>query len=112
MVRASVLTLIAEDPTAHGVFETYTPSERTVYCTVRSATYNDILASKSEGLRPEIVFRLSHDFEYKGEKICEYNGVRYNIDRTYVANDSDWIELTCSRGNADVCATVSIVTSD
>ena len=68
MLRASVLKLIKDDPTAHGVFDSYTPIARTVFCTVRSATYNDILASKSEGLRPEIVFRLSHDFEYKGEK--------------------------------------------
>ena len=102
MVRANVLTLIAEDPTAHGVFDTPTPTERTVYCTVRSASYNDILVSKSEGLRPELVFRLTHDFEYQGEKICEFNGVRYNIDRTYISGDQDWIELTCSRGNADV----------
>ena len=101
MVRASVLTLIGETPTTHGVFESYTPNRRTVYCTVRSASYNDIFVSKSEGLRPEIVFRLTHDFEYQGEKICEYNGVQYNIDRTYVS-DFDWIELTCSRRVADV----------
>lgn len=102
MLRASVLTLIGETPTAHGVFDTYTPNRRTVYCTVRSASYSDILAAKSEGMRPEYVFRLSHDFEYQGEKICEWKGVEYNIDRTYIASDADWIELTCSRRNANV----------
>lgn len=102
MLRASVITLIAETPAAHGVFDTYTPSTRVVYCTVRSASYSDILASKSEGMRPEYVFRLAHDFEYQDEKICEWKGVRYNIDRTYVASDADWIELTCSRRNANV----------
>lgn len=50
---------------------------------------------------PEIVFRLSHDFEYQGEKVAMYNDVEYNIDRTYIS-DQDWIELTCSRRNADV----------
>ena len=99
MVRADVLTLIAETPEAHGVFETYTPTERTVFCTVRSASYTDRLAAKSEGFVPEIIFRLSHDFEYQGEKICAFRGVRYDIDRTYVS-DQDWIELTCSRRNA------------
>lgn len=102
MVRANVLTLIGEDPHAHGAFEQVEETRRKVYCTVRSASYNDILVSKSEGLRPELVFRLTHDFEYKGEKICEFNGVKYNIDRTYISGDQDWIELTCSRGNADV----------
>lgn len=99
MVRADVLTLIAETPAAHGVFDTFTPTERTVFCTVRSASYSDILAAKSEGLTPEIVFRLSHDFEYAGEKIAEFHGVQYNVDRTYVSQE-DWIELTCSRRNA------------
>lgn len=99
MVRADVLTLIAENPTAHGVFDTFTPTERTVFCTVRSASYSDILAAKSEGLQPEIVFRLSHDFEYAGEKIARFRDVEYNVDRTYVS-DQDWIELTCSRRNA------------
>lgn len=99
MVRADVLTLINENPAAHGVFDAPTETERTVYCTARSASYNDILTAKSDGLAPELIFRLTHDFEYAGEKICEYRGIRYNIDRTYVSQE-DWIELTCSRRNA------------
>ena len=101
MVRADVLTLIGETPTAHGVFDAPTPTERVVYCVVRSATYTDRLAAKSEGFVPEIVFRLAHDFEYQGEKRCVYRGVTYNIDRTFVS-ETDWIELVCSRGNSDV----------
>lgn len=101
MVRADILTLITHDPAAHGVFDEPQTTERIVYCTVRSASYNDILAAKSDALRPEIVFRLSHDFEYQGEKVCEFRGVLYNIDRTYVS-DADWIELTCSRRPEDV----------
>jgi len=101
MLRADVLTLIAEDPAAHGVFDTYTATERTVFCTVRSASYNDILTAGGDGLKPEIVFRLSHDFEYQGEKLCRFRGAEYNIDRTYVS-EADWIELTCSRRHADV----------
>lgn len=101
MVRADVLTLIAETPAAHGVFDTTETTERTVYCTVRSASYSDILAAKSDALRPEIVFRLAHDFEYQDEKICRFRGALYNIDRTYVS-EADWIELTCSRRPEDV----------
>lgn len=101
MLKADVLTLIAETPAAHGVFDEYEPAERTVFCTVRSASYTDRLAAQSEGFVPELVFRLSHDFEYQGEKLCRFHGVEYRIDRAYYG-ETDWIELTCSRRNADV----------
>lgn len=102
MLKSDVLTLIAESPQAHGVFDTYTPTERTVFCTIRSATYNDILVSGSEGLRPDLVFRIPHDFEYDDEKLCRYNGTLYEVDRTYTPADADWIELTCVRRGDNV----------
>lgn len=98
MVRADVIRLISEDPAAHGVFDEAEASGRYVLCTVRSASYRDIAAAGTDGLRPELVFRLAHDFEYQDEHICEYKGRRYNIDRVYFTDDQDWIELTCSRG--------------
>lgn len=98
MVRADVITLISEVPDAHGVFDNTTSTERDVMCTVRSATYRDIQAAGSDGLRPELVFRLAQDFEYQGERVCRYKGNVYNIDRTYYADNEDWIDLTCSRG--------------
>lgn len=101
MVKASVLTLIAESPTAHGVYENFVSTERTVFCAVRSATYRDIAASGGQGLKPSIIFRLPHAFEYEGEKLCEYGGVRYNVDRVY-ESQTDWVELTCSRRISDV----------
>ena len=103
LVRADTLILIAENPAAHGAFDGFSSVQKTVYCTVRSATYTDILTAKAEGLQPEVVFRLSHSFDYDGEKICTWNGQQWNIDRTYVS-EADWIELTCSRryGDANV----------
>ena len=98
MLRADVVTLISETPDAHGVYDETTAAERDVLCTVRSASYRDIQAAGSDGLRPELVFRLAQDFEYQGERICRYKGLVYNIDRTYFADGADWIELTCSRG--------------
>lgn len=98
MVRADVITLISVVPDAHGVFDDTTPTERDVMCTVRSASYRDIQAAGSDGLRPELVFRLAQDFEYQGERVCRYKGNVYNIDRTYFADSEDWIDLTCSRG--------------
>lgn len=98
MVRADVVTLITQIPGQHGVFDEVTETGRTVMCTVRSASYRDIAAAGSDGLRPEIIFRLAQDFEYQDEKIAEFHGKRYNVDRVYFADDSDWIDLTCSRG--------------
>lgn len=98
MVRVDVITLISEDPAAHGVFDSTETTGREVLCTVRSASYRDVAAAGTDGLRPELVFRLAHDFEYQDERICEYKGKRYNIDRVYFSDDSNWIDLTCSRG--------------
>lgn len=99
MVRADVVTLISEEPEHHGVFDEVTESRRVVMCTVRSASYRDIAAAGSDGMLPEIVFRLEHDFEYQNEKVAEYKGTRYNIDRVFFADGQNWIELTCSRGD-------------
>lgn len=102
MIHADVLGLIGADPRAHGVFDHPQECVRTVYCTVRSASYRDIAAAGTDGLRPELIFRLAHSCEYLGEQRAEYQGRIYNIDRTYIAADSDWIELTCSRGDPNV----------
>lgn len=102
MVRADVLTLIAEQPDAHGVFDNWTPSTRTVYCTIKSVTRAEAYAAMSAGLAPSIVFVLADYAEYKNEKICEYKGQRYRIIRSYVKAQS--IELTAealNNGRAD-----------
>lgn len=101
MVRADVLTLIAETPEAHGRFDTPTEVRRQVYCTVRSVGMREAYEALSHGLRPEFVFVLTHSFEYQGEKRCEFHGVEYTVLRTYVT-EADGIELTVERGNQHV----------
>jgi len=103
MVRANVVTLLAEDPKAHGVLEPPTLTSRKVYCTVQSITRSEAYQAKGIGLNPEYRLVLSHSFEYKGEKLCDFNGIRYAIIRTYM-DENDGIELTIQRteGNADV----------
>ena len=103
MIRADVIRLISDNPEAHGVYEDDIEEiGREVLCTVRSASYRDIEAAGSQGMRPEIVFRLAYVFEYQGETACEYRGTRYNIDRVYFNDTEDWIDLTCSRGDPGV----------
>lgn len=98
MVRADVLTLIDEIQGSHGRFDQASETRRQVYCTVRSVGMRESYEALSHGLRPEWVFVLSHSFEYRGEKRCEFHGVEYTVLRTYVT-ESDGIEITVERGN-------------
>ena len=103
MVRADIVTLIAERPGAHGVYEEPQYDRRKVYAEIRSIGMTESYQARATGLNPEIKLRLSHSFEYKGEKLAEVKGVRYRVLRTWM-DESDGIELTLERveGNADV----------
>ena len=107
MLRADTVLLIAEAPKAHGVLEPAVETTREVFCTVRSITQSEAYQAKGIGLNPEYRLVLSHSFEYEGEKMCVFNGVRYEIIRTYM-DEHDGIELTIQRvqGNAEVVTDV------
>jgi hypothetical protein len=99
MVRADVLTLISDVPDVRGRFDPVSEVRREVYCTVRSVGMRETYEALSHGLKPEWVFQLTHSFEYNGEKICEFHGIRYHVIRTYVT-EADGIEITVERGNS------------
>ena len=101
MMKANVVTLIREDPAAHGVGIEPTEIERTVYCTVKSIGMQEAYQAMGLGLSPELKVILAHDFEYMGEPIAELCGTRFRILRTYIT-ETDGIELTLQReaGNA------------
>lgn len=101
MVRADTLDLIAENPAPHGIFDTIQETRRTVYCTERSVSQTEIYQAQAVGLNPALKLVLAHAFEYGGEKLCEYKGIRYRILRTYITAGDD-IELTVEpvHGNA------------
>lgn len=105
MLKADTVNLIAESPEAHGVFETHTETQRQVFCTVRSVGMREAYEAKAIGLSPEYVLILAHDFEYQGEKECEFGGMRYDIIRTYIT-ESDGIELTIQRREGNARGTV------
>lgn len=100
MMRSDVLTLIAESPAAHGIFDAPTETRRTVFCFVRSVSSSEYYRALEQSLHPEFVFVLADYAEYQGEKICEYNGVRYRITRTYVTAQQS-IELTVEEATVD-----------
>ena len=101
MMRPGLVTLISESPEAHGVGIPPQETGRVVYCTVRSIGMQEAYQAMGVGLNPEYKLILSHDFEYQGEQICEFEGKRYKIIRTY-ATETDGVELTIQRmeGNA------------
>lgn len=98
MQRADIIYLIGETPAAHGVFATHTQVKRKVYCQIRSVGRSEMYQAMSAGHVPEYIFALSHNFEYKNEKLAEYNGELFNIIRTY-ATPTNGIDLTVERSN-------------
>ena len=101
MLKANVVDLITVSPEAAGVGTDPTETKRTVYCTVKSIGMQEAYQAMGIGLNPELKVVLAHDFEYEGESLCELDGVRYRILRTYITVE-DGIELTLQRvaGNA------------
>jgi SPP1 family predicted phage head-tail adaptor len=96
MLRANAVDLITVSPQAAGVGVERTETKHTVYCTVKSIGQQEAYLAMGQGLNPELKVILAHDFEYEGERLCEMDGVRYDILRTYVT-ETDGIELTLQR---------------
>lgn len=99
MNRSGVLTLISENPAAHGIFDKPTETGRTVFCTIRSVGYSEFYRALENNLHPTMVFTLADYAEYDGEKICVFEGVRYRVIRTYQTGGS--IELTVEEATVD-----------
>ena len=96
MMKANVVDLITVSPEAGGVGTEPTETKRTVFCTVKSIGQQEAYLAMGQGLNPELKVVLAHDFEYEGEDLCELEGVRYQILRTYIT-EVDGIELTLQR---------------
>ena len=101
MMKAGTVTLIGEIPEAHGVGVNPAETRKKVFCTFKSIGMTEAYQAMAIGLNPEMKVVLAHDFEYGGQKMCEVDGRRYRILRTYVT-EADGIELTIQpvTGNA------------
>ena len=101
MVRASTITLIGESPNAHGVFDTYTATERVVPCVETQIRQANIEAAKALGLNCAHVVRLALADDYQSERRCTYEGTEYTIAQVYRDSSHNWIDLTLARGVED-----------
>jgi hypothetical protein len=61
--------------------------------------------ARASGFLPTFRLRLPQDFEYRGETICEYKGVRYRIIRDYRDEKTgNSTELTLERESGNAAA--------
>lgn len=96
MDRSNVITLIGTIKMQNdfGVWE-QTETRKDVFCDVSSVTRAEFFDGGRNGMNPEYVFTMFFG-DYNGETVCEYNGNRYAIYRTYHAR-TDVIELYAER---------------
>lgn len=96
MDRSDVVTLISQTYEAddYGVQQA-SETERVVFCNVSSVSLAEWSEGGRNGLNPSLRFTLFF-YDYNGEEICEYKGVRYYVYRTYHGLN-DTIELYTER---------------
>lgn len=96
MDRSNVITLIGEAFTEneYGV-QIPVETRHDVYCNVTSVSLSEWSEGGRLGLNPE--FRMTMFApDYQGEKVLEFNGVRYAIYRTYYGRN-DTLDLYVER---------------
>lgn len=104
MIKAITITLLGEDPKAHGVFEVPDNEENEVFAEVMSASQNEFYKARQNGLEPELVFKLTDYGDYNGEKILIYDDRRMRVIRTYTEQEALFIVAGNSTADAGLPA--------
>lgn len=91
MDRSDVLTLIRQNISkgADGIQKQQDESKRQVFCNVSSVSGTEWLEAGRNGIKPEYRFTVFAP-DYAGETVCEYNGSRYSVYRTYQGKTTHW----------------------
>ena len=95
MIRADVITLLSE--AAHGVFESNTPTETTVFAEIQSVRQKEFYLALNDGIQPEYVFVLTDYADYNDQKLIRWNGLLWDVVRTYTPVNGQTIELTVKK---------------
>lgn len=72
---------------------------RDVFCRVRSIGMKEFYEASARDFYPEMVFILADYLDYSNEQLCDYNGQRYRVLRTYRAGQE--LEITVTRASAE-----------
>ena len=96
MDRSEVITLITEATLQddNGVWQV-TETTKDIFCQVSSVTRDEFFEAGRNGLNPDYRFTVFGP-DYDGQKVVEYKGKRYGVDRTYQAR-TDELELYVER---------------
>jgi len=70
-------------------------TKKDILCGLKSIGRAEFYNAATTGLKPEITF-IVHAYEYSGQKKVEFEGVPYNVIRTYEPSFEE-LELTCER---------------
>lgn len=95
------ITLIAQTPPAERVNENGFPNEAeetrtTIFCNVKSVGFSEFYEAAKAGYEAALKVDVYAE-EYEGQRLAEYDGVRYKVLRTYKnPKKPDEIELTLS----------------
>lgn len=108
-MRDAVITLITNTYALddYGV-QRRTETRKDVFAKVGSITRSEFYSAGRNGLNPDYMFTVFHS-DYDGEAVCEYEGKRYAIYRTYFPGQGDYIELYVQRegGTLNTASTAS-----
>jgi head-tail adaptor len=88
-MRADTVTLISQP------YPDQDPVLTEVLVEVSSVKSSEYYKAMSAGIMPERVFKVFFG-DYSDENFLEYNGKMWKIERTYLPNESNYIELVCS----------------
>lgn len=92
MVRSNVICLIDCTYTTDVLGQQIaTETSRQVFCDVKSVSQAEWFEGGRNGLKPEYKITMFL-YDYNGEKVAEFDGVRYSIYRTFKAQN-EVIEL-------------------
>ena len=97
MTKIGKITLISKTVTTDSIGQPIvtTSTKELLAQEINSITLNEFSAGKQNGLSPDIRFRIS-SFAYNGEEIVEYGGTKYEVYRTYQADDNS-VDIYCQR---------------
>ena len=82
MKKYDIVTLVKENPTAHGMFDKPGKTLRTLYCEIDSVGMNETYQAMSNGLEAEYTIKLALAEDYQNEKIAVYNNNNYRVIRS------------------------------
>lgn len=93
----SVISLITETETEDEYGDLHTvKTQREVFAELMSIGQSEFYQAQTNGMKPEIKFKIADYLDYNNEEIISYEDINYKILRTYRKGNE--LEITCYGG--------------